>query len=263
MSKAVANTGADPTEFNEHGEPVGEWEGDADVTDATVAAGVTGIKDRAFLGCKGLTNLSFLKGSAITTVGEGAFGQSSVTSLQGMEGVMEVGMGAFYCCKDLRTIEGLGCEEMGVACFARCPLLQSMKGWPASMTVIPGACFFRCTGMATVDCNLSHVTSIGVDWEGDHSFAGCTSLLPPSLSAGDADPAAVLAFLKRKSKDERTTARYAIYASALRARSEENLPRTAESPTPLAFSIAKLPPDMARVVVEFAHGVVKKQGGNR
>jgi hypothetical protein len=52
------------------------------------------------------------------------------------------------------------------------------------------------------------------------------------------------------------TARYAIYASALRARSKEGQPRTLESPTPLAFSIAKLPPDMARVIVEFAHGVV-------
>jgi hypothetical protein len=56
-------------------------------------------------------------------------------------------------------------------------------------------------------------------------------------------------------------ARYAIYASALRARSEEDEPRTAESPTPLAFHIAKLPPDMARVIVEFAHGVVRRAGG--
>ena len=57
-------------------------------------------------------------------------------------------------------------------------------------------------------------------------------------------------------------ARYAIYASALRARKEEELERTAESPTALAFSIAKLPPDMARVVVEFAHGVVKNPRGS-
>jgi hypothetical protein len=107
--------------------------------------------------------------------------------------------------------------------------------------------------MTAVDCDLSHVTSIG-----PNAFEGCASLLPPSLSAWNADPAAVLAFLTRKSKDERAAARYAIYASALRARSEEGLPRTAESPTPLAFSIAELPPDMARVIVEFAHGVVRR-----
>jgi hypothetical protein len=60
------------------------------------------------------------------------------------------------------------------------------------------------------------VTSIG-----GNAFYNFTSLLPPSLSARDADPAAVLAYLKRKSKDERVAARYAIYASALRARSED------------------------------------------
>jgi hypothetical protein len=175
-----------------------------------------------------------------------------------MEAVRKSGYGAFCNCKDLRTIEGLGCEEMGWGCFALCTLLQSMKGWPASMTVIPESCFFECTGMTTVDCDLSHVTSIEVD-ENGHAFTDCTSLLPPSLSVWDADPAAVLAFLVRKSRDERAAARFAIYASALRARGEEDEPRTPESPTPLAFAVAKLPPDMARVVVEFAHGVVARR----
>ncbi|GMI31992.1 hypothetical protein TeGR_g14101 [Tetraparma gracilis] len=197
MSKAVVYTGADPTE-DEDGDTWGEWEGDEEVTHVTVAVGVAEIKQQAFYGCKGLTNLSFLKGSAITTVGHQAFQGTSIANLQGMEVVRKIGIGAFYQCKDLRTIEGLGCEEMGWNCFAKCTLLQSMKGWPASMTVIPPGCFHSCTGMTTVDCDLSHVTSIGVDDEGAHAFAGCTSLLPPSLSADGADPAAVLACLKRK-----------------------------------------------------------------
>jgi hypothetical protein len=93
----------------------------------------------------------------------------------------------------LRTIEGLGCEEMGIRCFMSCRLLQSMKGWPASMTVIPMYCFVNCTGTTKVDCDLSHATSTGYN-----AFWGCTSLLPPSLSQLTADPAAVLAFPKRK-----------------------------------------------------------------
>ena len=36
-----------------------------------------------------------------------------------------------------------------------------------------------------------------------NAFAGCTSLLPPSLSTSHADPAAVLAYLKEKSRKER------------------------------------------------------------
>jgi hypothetical protein len=197
MSKAVVYRGADPTR-SEYGMVLGEWEDDEEVYDVTFVDGLTEIKVAAFLGCKGLTNLSFLKDSAITTVGHSAFRESGIASLQGMEIVRKIGDGAFADCKDLRTIEGLGCEEMGGWCFEYCILLQSMKGWPASMTVIPGACFAMCTGMTTVDCDLSHVTSIGVG-----AFYNCTSLLPPSLSAMHADPAAVLAYLKEKSRKER------------------------------------------------------------
>jgi hypothetical protein len=214
MSKAAVYTGADPSEFDEEGEPIGEWEDDEEVTDVTIADGVTEIKEAAFYSCTGLTNLSFLKDSAITTVGHSAFRESGIASLQGMEIVRKIGDGAFADCKDLRTIEGLGCEEMGSYCFEYCILLQSMKGWPASMTVIPGACFAMCTGMTTVDCDLSHVTSIGID-----AFEGCTSLLPPSLSARDADPAAVLAFLKRKAFLERAPERRAFLCSLKHAHS--------------------------------------------
>jgi hypothetical protein len=181
-----------------------------------------------------------------------------------MEGVRKFGYWAFARCENLRTIEGLGCEEMGHSCFACCPLLQSMKGWPASMTVIPECCFWGCTGMTTVDCDLSHVTSIGVDYYGTHAFDGCTSLLPPSLSKQGADPAAVLAFLKRKSFLERAPLRYAIYACVRRARDQEGAQSRARfhsTISPLAKNIALLPPDMSRLVIEFAHGVVERRPG--
>jgi hypothetical protein len=83
------------------------------------------------------------------------------------------------------------------------------------MTVIPAGTFQRCTGMAAVDCDLSHVTSIGAN-----AFAGCTSLLPPSLSAPNADPAAVLAFLKRKSFLERAPERRTFLCSLKHAQSD-------------------------------------------
>ncbi|GMI40939.1 hypothetical protein TeGR_g15280 [Tetraparma gracilis] len=264
MSKAVVYTGADPTvadptydsdddSENEDGELWGEWQCDEEVTHVTIADGVTEIKEDAFRFCKGLTNVSFLKGSAITTIGKQAFGSSSIVSLQGVEGVRKIGKYAFSSCEDLRTIEGLGCEEMGESCFMWCMLLESMKGWPASMTVIPANCFWYCTGMTTVDCDLSRVTSIELN-----AFAGCTSLLPPSLSDRDADPAAVLAFLKRKSFLERAPLRYAIYACVLAARKQEGK-RVAERrrASPLAARIALLPKEMAREIVEFVHGVAQ------
>ncbi|GMI35733.1 hypothetical protein TeGR_g12394 [Tetraparma gracilis] len=191
MSKAVMYTGK-----------ANEYEGDLEVAHVTFTDGLSGIMMYAFSGCKGLTNLSFLKDSAITIIRSYAFSGSGVITLFGMEGVREIGYAAFSNCKGLRTIEGLGCEEMGDFCFQQCTLLQSMKGWPASMTAIPVGCFYNCTGMTTVDCDLSHVTSIGI-MHGYHSFAGCTSLLPPSLSGSHADPAAVLAYLKEKFRKER------------------------------------------------------------
>jgi hypothetical protein len=56
MSKAVIYEGLE-----------GECEGDEEVTDVTVfdsVAAITEIKDGAFCGCKGLTNLSFLSSRA-------------------------------------------------------------------------------------------------------------------------------------------------------------------------------------------------------
>ncbi|GMI28469.1 hypothetical protein TeGR_g9158 [Tetraparma gracilis] len=214
MSKAVVYTGADPT-VNEEEFEVAEWQDDQDVADVTVADGLTKIKDSAFYGCRGLKNLRFLKDSVITTLGVNAFRESGIITLLGIEAVRKLGKWAFASCTDLRTIEGLGCEEMGNCCFAYCILLQSMKGWPASMTVIPDGAFWECAGMTTVDCDLSHVKSIG-----SNAFYGCTSLLPPSLSAMHAYPFAVLAFLKRKSILERVAERCAFLCSLKRAQGD-------------------------------------------
>jgi hypothetical protein len=203
VSKAVVYTGGQ------------EFIGDREVTDVTVADEVMEIAMQAFMGYKGLTNLGFLENSAVTTIGHGAFAGSGVITLQGVDAVRKIGIAAFSKCVDLCTIEGLGCEEMGGGCFRDCTLLQSMKGWPASMTVIPAWCFQDCTGMTTVDCDLSHVTSIGAG-----AFYGCTSLLPPSLSQLNADPAAVLAFLKRKSILERVSERRAFLCSLKHAQSD-------------------------------------------
>jgi hypothetical protein len=119
MSKAVVYTGADPEEL-EDGDHAGEWREDEEVTDVTIADGVTDIKQKAFDRCKGLTNLSFLKDSTVTTVDYYAFRDSSVAALWGMEGVRKLGDMVFYRCKDLRTIEGLGCEEMGDGWSSMC-----------------------------------------------------------------------------------------------------------------------------------------------
>jgi hypothetical protein len=208
MPKTVVDKGAGPSRYDERNVPSGEWEDDVEITDVTIADGVTEIKLASFWACTSLDNLGFLKDSAITTIESCAFEKSGIASLKGMEAVSKLGDWAFAHCKDLRTIEGLGCDEMGSCCFIDCTLLPSIKGWPASLTEIPVCCFEGCTGLTSVACDISHVTSIG-----GNAFAGCTSLLPPSLSAPGSDPAAVLAFLKEKSRKEREAAREAARAA--------------------------------------------------
>ncbi|GMI34109.1 hypothetical protein TeGR_g5979 [Tetraparma gracilis] len=233
---------------------VEEWRGDKSVTDVRISFGVTEINHWAFSFCTGLTGLEFLRGSGVTAVALEAFKRSGVTSLRGMEGVRRIGFGAFIECWDLVTIEGLNCEEMGEYCFALCILLRSMKGWPACMTHVPTNTFAGNTGMTAVDCDLSRVTSIGQD-----AFAGCLGLLPPDLAEDGADPAAVLAYLKKKAFNEKAPLRYAVYASVRRARDQEEEPRTDESPDERAFAMARLPPDMNRVIVEFLYGAFVRQ----
>jgi hypothetical protein len=85
MSKAVLCTGRRR-----------EFEGDEEVFHVTVAYGLMEIRLRAFRLCKGLTNLSFLEGSAITTIGRNAFARSGITTLQGIEGVRKIEHYAFW-----------------------------------------------------------------------------------------------------------------------------------------------------------------------
>jgi hypothetical protein len=77
--------------------------------------------------------------------------------------------------------------------------------------------------MTTVDCDLSRVTSIGAN-----AFAGCTSLLPPSLSKKDADPAAVLVYLKRMAYLETPAGVAELECEAARAAELESAARAAE-----------------------------------
>jgi hypothetical protein len=237
----------------------------SDATGVVVAEGVKHVGYRAFMECSKLGSTGFLRGTEVESVGEEAFRGSGVVDLLGMGGVRQIDDLAFAQCDELLTLEGLapdlgwGRSRMGDNCFAHCHSLRSLKHWPPSMTYIPEGTFQDCRSLTTVGCDLSNVTSIG-----GNAFLDCTSLLPPELCEYDEygeNSDAILAHLKRKFREEiaaRVAARYAIYASALVARKREREERTEESPSELAFSIARLPPDMARVIVEFAHGVVPR-----
>jgi hypothetical protein len=74
-----------------------------------------------------------------------------------------------------------------------------------------------------------------------HAFAGCTSLLPPSLSYGGEGPAAVLAYLKRKSFLEHPPLRYAIYASVLVACKQEGSRVAERGPPPPSRPVVSAP----------------------
>jgi hypothetical protein len=120
MSKAVVCTGRER-----------EFEFDEEVTDVTFADGVTEIETRAFYGCRGLANLGFLEGSAITSIGVECFG--GCTSLQSIKGwpasLAAVPPGTFAGCTglaavgcDISHVASVGADERGHA-FAGCTSL--------------------------------------------------------------------------------------------------------------------------------------------
>ena len=134
---------------------------------------LTKIEDEAFLGCEGLTTISFpakLKSigssafgscplqtiefatnSKLTEIGQGAFGRAPIQTLTIPKGVKKLGSWAFAGCKSLKTVvlpEGIELFD-GYEIFARCEALESIN-IPASLTNLGYKAFKGCTSLKNI-----------------------------------------------------------------------------------------------------------------
>jgi hypothetical protein len=236
----------------------GEFQQDVDVTDVTVADGVTEIKEKAFHLCKGLNNLSFLKDS-ITTVGSSAFAQSGIITLLGMEDVRKIGNWAFTNSRGPAHHRGLGLRGDGQGLLLALHLAAVDEGVAYLHAGDPGELLHVLHQHDRRRLRpLARVVHRGRLLRPCFRRAAPRSSLPRS-PPGTPTPAAVLAYLKRKSKDERTLARYAIYACVRRARDQEEAPSDALLPDRARVRPGRAaPPDMNRAILELELGVVQR-----
>ena len=189
---------------------------DYEIRKATVKYGITSIGESAFLGCRGMTELTLP--NSVTSIGDSAFeGCSGLTELILPSSVTSIGDSAFSGCSGLTELTlPNGVRSIGDYAFSGCTGLTELI-LPNSVTSIGNYAFSDCSGLEkiTVDrgnkrydswgnCNSiietgtntlivgcknsvipNSVTSIG-----DCAFYGCTGLteltLPNSVrSIGD------------------------------------------------------------------------------
>ena len=125
--------------------------------DLVIPAGVTSIGSSAFVGCSGLTSVTFEADSQLTNIGGSAFeGCRGLTSVEIPAGVTSIGSSAFVECSGLTSVT----FEAG-----------------SQLTNIGGSAFQGCRGLTSVEIPAG-VTSIG-KW----AFQGCIIL--SSVTFGD------------------------------------------------------------------------------
>ncbi len=148
---------------------------------------ITGIRDNAFYGCKGLTSLDLSACTSLTVIGveaklvssRGAFGGcTGLTEVKLPASLTQIDNRAFSGCMGLTSIDLSGCTnltEIGERAFEGCTGLTEVK-LPANLTEIGESTFEGYTGLTEVKLPAS-LTEIG-----ERTFEGCTGLTSIDLS---------------------------------------------------------------------------------
>lgn len=122
-------------------------------------ANLISIADKAFYQSesgKGLKSVSFASGGTLSSIGESAFENTAISSLNLPDGMASIGSRAFYNCSSLKTaVIGEGLTLMGDQVFALCKSIESVS-FPASLSTMGVNTFF---GGASGACkSLKRVT---------------------------------------------------------------------------------------------------------
>ena len=166
---------------------------DYEIRKATVKYGITSIGESAFLGCRGMTELTLP--NSVTSIGGNAFeGCSGLTELTLPNSLTEIGKYAFRGCSGLtELILPNSVRSIGDCAFYGCSGLTELI-LPNSVTSIGNYAFSDCSGLEkiTVDRGNKRYDSWGncnsiIDTETNTLIVGCkNSVIPNSVtSIGD------------------------------------------------------------------------------
>ena len=161
---------------------------------------ITGIRDNAFYGCKGLTSLDLSGCTSLTVIGVEAVLYSRMGTFEGCTGLTEVKLPAslteigertFEGCTGLTSIDLSVCTsltEIDFYAFKGCKGLTEVK-LPANLTEIGGEAFTNCsklTGTIVFPANLKTIksyTNSTYPYSIVGAFEGCTKLQGADFSA--------------------------------------------------------------------------------
>lgn len=151
---------------------------DYEIRKATVKYGITSIGESAFLGCRGMTELTLP--NSVTSIGGNAFeGCSGLTELILPNSVTSIGNAAFVDCSGLtELILPNSVTSIGDSAFIICSGLTELT-LPNSVTRIGDCAFYGCTGLTELILPNS-VSSIG-----DIAFTYCSGLEKITVESGN------------------------------------------------------------------------------
>ena len=159
---------------------------------------VTAIGKNAFLNCSALAKVTIPQ--SVTSIGDGAFQNSSLTDVSIPQGVTSIGEDAFYQCYGLTSVTiPQSVTSIGKEAFSECRNLQSLTIKDAA-TSIGESAFAFCVSLTTLslgekittigpkafqECFSSELTEVTIPQSvtsiGDWAFAYCTTLTTLSL----------------------------------------------------------------------------------
>lgn len=140
-----------------------------EITSVSIASGVTGIGNSAFVGCINLSEADIP--DSVARIGSAAFsGCVSLEFVRIPDAVSEIGKGAFNGCSGLVEIEiPSRVTSIAESVFAGCGALKEITV-PEGVTAIGGSAFSGCGSLSAVSLPDS-LTSIG-----SNAFANCAAL---------------------------------------------------------------------------------------
>ncbi|MBO4871694.1 MAG: leucine-rich repeat protein [Muribaculaceae bacterium] len=199
-TKLLVCPGAKPKTFNENGSTTY-------VTTYVVPEQITEIGDCAFMGNPTLTRVTLHNG--ITRLGDGAFYESRITSINVPnpdceigsscfshsrvssvtlpQGMKKLGRHVFFYCENLKSItlpEGM--EELGMMCFGSCALTS--VNLPSTMIKLD-TCALQDNPFTSIDLK-------NVKWVGRQCFSQCTNLTTITGNSGQLERICGAAFTR-------------------------------------------------------------------
>ena len=138
------------------------------------------IEKSAFAYCQNLSVLVFAKNSCLKTIGEKAFAECPLNSIEIPASVETIEQEAFYNCTSLQTVtfeKGSQLKTIKALVFDRCSSLTSIE-IPASMETITSGAFINCSLQTVTFEKGSKLKTIS-----NGAFSYCWALTTVDMSA--------------------------------------------------------------------------------